>query len=192
MMRLTEHLADIFRPFCKDKDSGLNWSAWIMNFQQHCVMPAMMLHEKFLTSTHHFFCDVEPYMVLSGERPHTSSEFFSNLSNLDCENILQNRKRFDPAKMNPPPSPEDLFNNLENVMTTVPGLYVRKVGQGDAIKERMLVRKQQMLVAYGSQERRDKMLNGATPQTLFYQIYYAKEKREGGLEAFVAGLWPGG
>jgi len=192
MMRLTEHLADLFRPFCKDRDNDLEWSSWLANFQEHCIMPAMKLHEKFLTSTHHFYCDVNPYMPTGGKPLQPSGEFLTNLHNLDCENILQHRKRFDASKMNPPPDMEDLLNNMTNIMTTIPGLYMRKVGQHDAIKEPMLVRKQQMLVAYGTPERRDKM-SKVTSRTLLNQIYYAKsERREGGLESLVSGWrWPG-
>ena len=191
-MKMTEQLAECFRPFYREKHDELAWSAWLLNFQEHCVMPAMKLHEKFLTATHHFYCDLNPYMVSSGNELQPSLEFFSNLHNLDCENVLQNRKRFVPAKMDPSPSMDDLLNDLTNVMTMIPGLYMRKIGQGDAIKEPTLVRKQQMLVAYGTRERRERVFTKAS-RTLLNQIYYARsERREGGLESFVSSWkWTG-
>jgi hypothetical protein len=151
-----------------------DWNWLCLNFQDNCIKPAMKLHEKLLTSTHHFYLDLNPFIVWNPKQVlETSVEFYANLSNVNCENILQNRKAFNPAKLDPKPTREDLYNNLINVVTLTPGLYMRQIGRGDAIKEPALVRKQQMLVAWGDLEKRNKFLDGAE-RTLMNHVYFAK------------------
>lgn len=53
--------------------------------------------------------------------------------------------------------------------TVVPALYMRRVGRGDVIKEPTIVRMQQVLVAWGPQDKRDKFLADGQ-RTLMHQL----------------------
>ncbi|UKZ51428.1 hypothetical protein TrVGV298_005188 [Trichoderma virens] len=151
---LTLDLADILRIFCK-KDK-FQW--FCQNMEENCVKPAMALYEKIQVSTHHFYLDIQPYIAWSGSRFSLSPEFVENVEKLDCRNILQNRKAFNMAKLDPRPTKKDLYLNLFNVCTVVPALYIRQIGQRDTIKAPSIVRKQQMLVAWGPEEKKDKFV----------------------------------
>jgi len=105
-----------------------------------------------------------------------SPDFMDNLSKLKCENILQNRRPFILSKLNPVPTREELCEDLVNVATIVPGLYLRQVGKGDAIKPPIVVRAQQVLVAWGTQEQREKFVN-SNERTLMSQIFYLTRDR---------------
>lgn len=113
---LTLDLADILRIFCK-KDK-FQW--FCQNMEENCVKPAMALYEKIQVSTHHFYLDIQPYIAWSGSRFSLSPEFVENVEKLDCRNILQNRKAFNMAKLDPRPTKKDLYLNLFNVCTVVP------------------------------------------------------------------------
>ncbi|KAL7911168.1 hypothetical protein GGI35DRAFT_446700 [Trichoderma velutinum] len=171
---LTLDLADILRIFCK-KDK-FQW--FCQNMEENCVKPAMALYEKIQVSTHHFYLDIQPYISWSGSRFALSPEFVENVDKLDCRNILQNRKAFNMAKLDPRPTKKDLYLNLFNVCTVVPALYIRQIGQRDAIKAPSIVRKQQMLVAWGSEEKRDKFVEDGDP-SLVALLCFPKSRKKG-------------
>ncbi|OHW89605.1 hypothetical protein CSPAE12_11829 [Colletotrichum incanum] len=174
MRELTTELAGIFKILCrKDK---MEWT--VKNFGEHCVKPAMQLYEKMLVSTNHFYFDINPYIMCgpNGEIQ-TSPDFFDNLQHLDCKNVLQNRKAVNLAKMDPPPSKMELYHNMLNVCTLTPALYMRQIGRNDSIKEPQVVRRQQMLVAWGPQDKRVKFRETGD-RTLLYHLYCARSDRE--------------
>nr|XP_036579957.1 uncharacterized protein CTRU02_10008 [Colletotrichum truncatum]KAF6787713.1 hypothetical protein CTRU02_10008 [Colletotrichum truncatum] len=174
LRELTMELAGIFKIFCKkDRIDDFRKS-----FEQHCIKPAMQLYEKIQVSTHHFYFDINPYMVWGPNGDfQPSRDFFDDLHNLDCKNILHNRKAFNLSKMDPPPSEKELFHRLLNVCTLTPALYMRQIGRKDVIKEPQLVRRQEMLVAWGPQEKREAFMENGD-QTLLSHLYAAKYERE--------------
>ncbi|KAL7941675.1 hypothetical protein V8C42DRAFT_334442 [Trichoderma barbatum] len=171
---MTLDLADILRIFCK-KDKF----AWFcQNIEENCIKPAMALYEKIQVSTHHFYLDIQPFIAWSGSRFALSPEFVDNIEKLDCKNILQHRKAFNMSKIDPPPAKKDLYLNLFNVCTVAPALYIRQIGQRDAIKAPSVVRKQQMLVAWGSEEERDEFVEDGKA-TLVALLCFPKSRKKG-------------
>ncbi|KAK2050056.1 hypothetical protein LZ31DRAFT_513383 [Colletotrichum somersetense] len=171
---LTEELASVFKILCRrDK------MEWFLNgFGDHCVKPAMQLYEKMQVSTNHFYFDINPYIICGPDGEiETSPDFLDNLLDLDCKNVLQNRKAVNFAKMDPPPSKMELYHHMFNVCTLTPALYMRQIGRNDSIKEPQTVRRQQMLVAWGPQEKRIKF-HESSDRTLLYHLYCAKSERE--------------
>ncbi|KXX73605.1 hypothetical protein MMYC01_209753 [Madurella mycetomatis] len=170
---LTMELASLFRVFKKDKD----WTKLCYSCQEEFIRPAVALHEKFVTSTHHFYLDLNPYMIWSGRQSlETSPDFLDDLVNLRCENILQNRKPFNVAKLDPQPTKEQLRRELANVVTVVPALYMRQVGKGDVIREPAVVRMQQVLVAWGPPEKRERFIMKGD-RTLMHRLYHSQRAR---------------
>ncbi|KAK1977557.1 hypothetical protein LZ30DRAFT_601031 [Colletotrichum cereale] len=171
---LTNELASMFRILCR-RDQ-VEW--FFKNFGDHCIKPAMQLYEKMQVSTNHFYFDINPYIICgpNGEIQ-TSPDFFDNLLDLDCKNVLQHRKAVNLAKMDPPPSKMELYHHMLNVCTLTPALYMRQIGRNDSIKEPQTVRRQQMLVAWGSQEKRAKF-HESGDRTLLYHLYCARSDQE--------------
>ena len=166
---LTRDLVSLFSIFHKDKD----WSRACYSCQDDVIKPAIAFHEKLLTSTHHFHLDLNPLVFWDSEQElQTSPEFFDNLPRIKCQNILQNRKLFNLAKLDTQPTREELIENLSIVVTVSPALYMRQIGKGDTIKEPAIVRQQQVLVAWGGQEKREKFMADAE-RTILNRIYYA-------------------
>ena len=177
---LTLELASIFKALRRDKEKV----EFCYSCQEQVVKPAIELHERLLTSTHHFYLDLNPYVIWNTRQElEMSPDFLDNLPNLKCENILQNRRPFHLAKLDPRPTEEELYRDLTNVVTTVPALYMRQVGKGDVIREPTVVRMQQVLVAWGSQDMREKLFANSQ-RTLMHRLYYSqREKQEGGVWA---------
>ncbi|KAF6833718.1 hypothetical protein CMUS01_06465 [Colletotrichum musicola] len=171
---LTRELASIFSILCaRGKEESFH-----RQFEKHCIKPAMMLYEKMQVSTHHFYFDMNPYIMWGPEGELLSTpDFVDNLHDLDCRNILQNRKAFNVTKMDPPPTKRALYEHLLNVCTLAPALMMRQVGRKDVIREPQVVRRQQMLVAYGPVEKRDSFQKDGD-QTLLSHLCSAKSERE--------------
>ncbi|CEI69521.1 hypothetical protein FVEN_g7041 [Fusarium venenatum] len=171
---MTRELANILKIFFK-KDQ-FNW--FCQNTCQRVVAPAMKLYEKLQISTNHFYLDINSFIVRAGGQLTTSTDFIDTLENLDCKNVLQNRKTFNLGKLDPPPSKKELYHHLHNVCTVVPALYMRQIGQRDAIKDPIVVRKQQMLVAWGPEEKRNAYQENGD-RTLVSHLYGFKGTGEG-------------
>ena len=173
-IQLVDTLSHAFKLFLEDNE----YKPFCVSCQEAVIEPAIRLHEKLLTSTHHFYLDTNPYILWNQQRElEMNPEFFQHLDDLHCENILQNRKQFVAEKLNPIPTFEELKVNLTNVLTVVPGLYMRQVGKGNAIKPPVVVRKQQILVAYGTPETMDRfrlMTKGTGQATLMSYIYFGQ------------------
>lgn len=172
---MTVGLADMLRIFCrKDKHQ---W--FYQNTEERCIKPAMALYEKLQVATHHFYLDIQPYISWNGStRIAPSQEFYECVEDLDCRNILHNRKAFNMNKLDPRPTKTDLYNNLLNVCTVVPALYIRQIGQRDAIKAPSIVRKQQMLVAWGPEEKREKFTEEGD-ESLVHMLCFSKPRKKG-------------
>lgn len=112
----------------------------------------------------------------------TTAEILGDLDKLDCEDIFNNRKRFNPAKLSRPMTANELLHLLYPICVTCPRLMMRQVGRGEILKDPAVVRKQKTLIAWGSSEYRKDVLD-REPPTLLYTIYHAKSGRgaEGGL-----------
>ncbi|KAH7192057.1 uncharacterized protein B0J16DRAFT_410805 [Fusarium flagelliforme] len=171
---MTRELANILKIFI-EKDQ---FQSFCQNTCQRVVMPAMKLYEKLQISTNHFYLDLNSFIVRSGGELTTSTDFIDTLKNLDCKNVLQNRKTFNVERIDPPPSKKELYHRLHNVCTVVPALYMRQIGQRDAIKEPIVVRKQQMLVAWGPEEKR-RLYQENGDRTLVSHLYGYKGTGEG-------------
>ncbi|EEY19610.1 conserved hypothetical protein [Verticillium alfalfae VaMs.102] len=177
-------LVELLRVFC----SRDQMDAFCVGFVHECVRPAMKLYEKILISTHVFYLDPTPYAAWVHDSPgdvELSPRFWKHLAEhkLECKNVLQNRKTFDPRKLNPEPTERELCQNLEVVCMVAPPLYMRQIGRQDTVREPDLVRKQQMLVAWGSEEKRIKFKK-CSDQTLISAICAANER-----EAWAAFRW---
>lgn len=170
---LTVELATILKIFCR-KDQ---YSWFCTNLDKNCIQPAMELYEKMQVSTHHFYLDINPYIAWGHGGDFTiSPEFIDSLDKLDCKNILQNRKAFSLAKLDPAPSKKELYHRMLNICTVVPALFMRQIGQKDAIKEPTIVRKQQMLVAWGPEDKKQKFVEeGERP--IVAHLYFTKADR---------------
>ncbi|KAL2265815.1 hypothetical protein VTJ83DRAFT_6915 [Remersonia thermophila] len=187
---LTFELGSLLSVFRKDKDDWQHKA--LRGLHDEMVVPAIRLHEKLMTSTHHFYLDLSTYMIWAG-RQHEfepNPDFWRDAGQLRCENILQNRKPFVLSKLDPAPGAEDLFRDLMPVATVAPALYMRQVGKGDVIKEPTPVRQQHVLVAWGPEEKRQRFLDRGQ-RTLVHHIYYsARERPERLQESGVPGFWP--
>ncbi|KAH7156956.1 hypothetical protein EDB81DRAFT_788456 [Dactylonectria macrodidyma] len=170
---MTVELCGILKVFCKKEK--MSW--FYEQMDDNCVFPAMKLYEKLQVSTHHFYLDINPYIMWSsGGDLNASPEFIDSIKNLDCRNVLQNRKAFNLAKLDPPPSKKELYHRLLNVCTVVPSLHMRQIGQRDSIKEPIVVRKQQMLVAWGDEDKRRAFIEKGE-RTIVSHLFHAKSER---------------
>lgn len=174
MRELTVELNTMLRMFRRDKE----WNKSCFACQDNVIRPAIDFHEKLLTSTHHFYLDLNPYIMWNARQElEMSPDFIENLPRLKCENILQNRKPFVLAKLDPQPTKAELFEDLANIVTVIPALYMRQIGKGDAIKTPTIVRKQQVLVAWGNAEKREKFVANSE-RTIMNRLYYSAAKTE--------------
>ncbi|KAK4213593.1 hypothetical protein QBC37DRAFT_285640 [Rhypophila decipiens] len=180
--RLTGALADIFKPFRKQQDKQEYYKSCL----QEIIMPALELHEAMSTSIHHYYLDLNPYATFNTkqELKIRTPDLLEKLSQLKLENILQNRKTLVLAKLQPCPSREEFQQMLVNVATIAPALRMKQVGTGDAIRATIIVRPQHMLVAFGSQEQREKYLNDGE-HTLITRVFHALDTPRRGMT-----LWP--
>ncbi|KAF5021425.1 hypothetical protein F66182_6519 [Fusarium sp. NRRL 66182] len=176
--QLTLDLAEILKIFFKKE----KWQWFCENLANQVVVPAMKLYEKMQISTDHFYLDINPYIVWDEGQLTTSTEFIDSITKLDCKNVLQNRKAFNAERLDPAPSKKELYHHLLNVCTVVPALCMRQIGQRDAVKAPMVVRKQQMLVAWGSEEKRH-AYQGKGDRTLVSHLYAYKGKEKVGLHS---------
>ncbi|KAG7125411.1 hypothetical protein HYQ44_001380 [Verticillium longisporum] len=175
---IAQDLVTLLGIFCSRDQTD----AFCTGFVQQCVRPAMKLYEKILISTHIFYLDPTPYVAWVRDSTgdvELSSSFWEHVAEhkLECKNVLQNRKTFDPRKLNPEPTKRELCQNLEVVCMVAPPMCMRQIGRQNTVREPDLVRKQQMLVAWGSEEQRIKFKKGGD-QTLISAIW-AVNKREG-------------
>ena len=109
---------------------------------------------------------------------------YQSLDRLDCKNIMQNRKTVSRARVEADPQ-----RVLKNVLALTPAVYVRQVGQRDVVKEPALVCKQQMLVAWGSDERREAFVRGYDKTLLAHLFPVPSSGRQGGvLDLFAGGM----
>ncbi|KAM7213913.1 hypothetical protein V8F06_010732 [Rhypophila decipiens] len=180
--QLTLTLADIFKPFRKQQDKQEYYTSCL----REIIMPALELHEAMSTSIHHYYLDLDPYANFNTkqELKIRTPDLFEKLSQLKLENILQNRKTLVLAKLQPCPRREEFQQMLVNVATIAPALRMNQVGMGDAIRPTIIVRPQHMLVAFGSQEQREKYLNDGE-RTLITQVFHALDTPRRGMT-----LWP--
>jgi hypothetical protein len=182
---LTTDAASLFKIFRKDKE----WNKLCLACQESIIKPAIRLHEKLMTSTHHFYLDLNPYVLWNARQElEMSPEFIHDLPKLKCENILQHRKPFNITKLDPRPPKEQLYKELTNVATVVPALYMRQVGKGDVIKAPTAVRMQHVLVAWGTQERREKFLKNGE-RTLLHHLCFSRSERERAQEGGGSNAW---
>ena len=174
---LTVELATVFKVFKKDKE----WSKFCLACQEEVIKPAVALHEKLMTSTHHFYLDLNTYVIWNAKQElEISPDFIDDLPKLRCENILQNRKPFNVIKLDPKPTVEQVYQQLTNVATVVPALYMRQVGKGDVIKEPAIIRPQQMLVAWGPPEKRDKFVGKGERTLVRHLCFYQQDRQDDG------------
>ncbi|KAF5533100.1 hypothetical protein FMEXI_12020 [Fusarium mexicanum] len=143
-------LSDILRIFSQED----NLHNCYQDLIDVVVYPAIRLYEKLQVSTNHLYLDINSLPTSVGGERHPKPKLADSLMRLDCKNVLQNRKGFNLRKLDPPPSEEDLYHSLHSVCTVVPALYVRQAKQGDTLKNPIVIRKQQVLVAWSSGEQR--------------------------------------
>ncbi|KAF4339986.1 hypothetical protein FBEOM_6070 [Fusarium beomiforme] len=163
---MSEELTDILNIFIGEEQ----YPNLFQDLFDLVIYPAMRLYEKLQVSTNHYYLDIDHFIVKVYEELNTTPSFVASLTNLDCKNILQNRKGFNVEKLDPPPSKQELCCRLHNVCSVVPALYVRQIGQKDTIKDPIVVRKQQILVAWGSGEKQ-RVYQDNGDRSLISQLY---------------------
>lgn len=143
---------------------GRHWDSFCYNFEANCIRPAILLREKSLISTHHFYFSLDIYTMENSSQPRSFPvAFLSDIHGIHCANLLQNRKVFSMSKLDPDTTIEEIQQNLVYVMTLTPGLYMRKVLKGDSIQSPMIVHKPQVLVAWGPPEARREAMDNTEP-----------------------------
>ncbi|KAI0125115.1 hypothetical protein BJ170DRAFT_488820 [Xylariales sp. AK1849] len=155
------------------------------------LKPAIRLQDKIQTSIHHFYFELNPYDLSApgdpDDRPRAAS-LLDEIEKTDCEDVLNNRKRFDLGKLSPAPSRAEILDMLYPICITCPRLMMRQVGRGDVIREPTVVRKQKVLVAWGPPESRIESLE-EEQQTLMNAVYSIKAGRgtRGNENGFLSG-----
>lgn len=191
---LADELVALFRvflPYHSEPGARRQAEAHAM-LRDGCVRPAIDLHEKLLVSTHHFYTTLDGYYVQGTKREGggvvTSPDLYPSLDKLDCKNILQNRKTITRARIEADGS-ADPQRALRTVLALTPAVYMRQVGQRDMVKEPALVCRQQMLVAWGSQEKREDFIRGGEKTLLAHLFPGPNSSRQGGmLDLFGGGM----
>lgn len=167
-------LSDILRIFSREEN--------IHNCYQDligvAVYPAIRLYKKLQISALHFYLDIYSFPASVGGELHPKPRFADSLMWFDCKNVLQNRKRFNLRELDLPPYEGDLYHNLHSVCIVVPALYMRQVGQGDALKSASVIRKQQISEAWGSEEQR-RVYQDNGHRTLISHLLALKSSEEG-------------
>lgn len=140
---------------------------------EQIVQPAMRLYEKIQLSTHHYYLDMTIYGTLNQSNRSfiVTEDFYDDMHKTDCIDLLRNRKKFNLEKENP--SPAELHAKMEYLFTLYPALVMRQYGQGDSIREGVVVRKQGNLVAWGSQEARAAL---RIEKTLLLTVIHTKDR----------------
>ncbi|KAL8287972.1 hypothetical protein RB597_000185 [Gaeumannomyces tritici] len=196
---LADELASLFRVFLPhhpEPGARARADAARAMLRDGCVRPAIALHEKLLVSTHHFYTTLDGYYVHCAKKEGgglvTSPDLLPSLERLECRNMLQNRKTVTRAKMaadggaSADPHQQQQ-GELRTVLALTPAVYVRQVGQRDMVKEPALVCRQQMLVAWGTREKREAFIRGGD-KTLLAQLSLASGSgRQGGMLGFFGG-----
>lgn len=173
MGKLADHLGDMLKIFRKENDDQL----FKMSCREACIRPAVILHEKFLMSIHHFYVDLNPYLVWNQARQLVKApDLLDHLGDLHCEDLMQNRRALNLARADPPPTRENLWQNLDNVMTVSPAVLMRQIGRGSKMNDPVVVRKQHILVAYATPEKKQDMYK-KTPRPLINAIFNAQWER---------------
>ncbi|RYP63511.1 hypothetical protein DL770_009377 [Monosporascus sp. CRB-9-2] len=151
------------------------------------IGPAMELQEKIQSSIHYYWFTLNQYEGQSygAVSDHArASKLLAELDEVDCEDIFDNRRRWDPAKLHNPPSQEDALRKLYPICTLSPRLMMRQVGRGEIVKEPSVIRKQRTLVAWAAPETRASRL-AEEPQTLMNAIYSMKQSRRNSASSFL-------
>ncbi|KAH8677907.1 hypothetical protein BX600DRAFT_431217 [Xylariales sp. PMI_506] len=174
--RLSTELAAYFAFF--DPSSKLNM---LSSLENEIIRPAMLLQQKIQTSIHHFYFELSVYEFDShamAQLPR-SALLLHELDKVECEDVLNNRKKIDITKVSPPPSREEALEHMYPICVTSPRLMMRQVGRGNVIRDPTIVRKQKVLVAWGPHELRAAMVRDE-PQTLMNAIQNARKRTKTG------------
>ena len=172
---LVEGLSRILEVFLRSRATfpGVTFPDLCQSVFEDVVEPAMRLHEKMQMANHHFYLEMIQFVQFGPRREDlTIPTFYDAVPFMDCINLLQNRKKFNIEKENP--SPTELRMKMFPVLTVTPALIMRQYGQGDSMREKVAIRKQQCLVAWGSQEAKERLTRG--PNTVIGTLLSSKER----------------
>lgn len=120
-----------------------------------------------------FYFDVNPCVCESPEGSVYTAEDFYYAAQGDVvamENVIEARKKVKVGSA----SVADLRKNLRPVITTSPALHVEQIGQDGKMKERVVVRKQEMVVSWGSREKMKAFMKGE--RNLFHRLLFGERR----------------
>lgn len=139
----------------------------------------MNLHEKIQTSIHLYWFDLNDYggVMAGGNDLARASELLDEFDQVDCDDVFNNRRRFNPAKLHSAHNRNEILHQLYPIGTLSPRLMMRQVGRGEIIREPRVVRKQRTLIAWGTYETRVARLEQEQLPTLMNAIYHTKTSR---------------
>ncbi|KAG9257748.1 uncharacterized protein F5Z01DRAFT_747772 [Emericellopsis atlantica] len=106
----------------------------------------------------------------------TSPEFFANVNKMRCEDVLNNRKRFDLAKVSSGSKHGYVEEHLEPICLLSPGItmvHVSRMSESNKNPHVKTVRPPRMLVAWGGQAAMETFCTGKPP-TLTHQFCLVK------------------
>lgn len=143
------------------------------------IKPAMNLHEKIQTSIHLYWFDLNEYggLMAGGNDLARALELLDEFDQVDCDDVFNNRRRFNPAKLHSAHDRNEILHQLYPIGTLSPRLMMRQVGRGEIIREPSVVRKQRTLIAWGTHETRVARLEQEQLPTLMNAIYRTKTSR---------------
>ncbi|RYO80622.1 hypothetical protein DL766_009109 [Monosporascus sp. MC13-8B] len=186
-VELTVELGKNFLPLLPQ---SVKRKAFYESLDRKIIGPAQELQEKMQSSIHYYWFTLNQYEGSSNGAvsDHVrASRLLAELEEVDCEDVFNNRRRWDPAKLHDPPSRDDLLHKLYPICTLSPRLMMRQVGRGEIVKEPRVIRKQRTLVAWATPETRASRL-AEEPQTLMNAIYSMRQSRSTGAGGFLKKL----
>lgn len=148
---LTVDLVEKLSIFCGSED--FEW--FLDGTYENCILPAAKLNEKIMVSVHEVLPDIRIFTEVNQRgRFVTSPQFFASVTEMDCQNLLRDRKSFSLQKLDKTIQPGELEANLFCVCAVVPGLKLHRAGRGGRDSEPIVLRKQRVLMGWGTKEER--------------------------------------
>ncbi|RYP40953.1 hypothetical protein DL769_011678 [Monosporascus sp. CRB-8-3] len=182
-VEVTKGLGKLFLPLIPQT---IKPNVFYDSLDRKIIVPALELQEKMESSIHYYELTLKQYegpsygAVSDHDR---ASKLLAELDEVDCEDVLGNRRRWDPAKLPDPPSQDDMQHKLYPICTLSPRLVMRQVGRGEIVKEPRVLRKQKTLVAWATPAARASRL-AEEPPTLMNAIYNMRQPRSNGVGGF--------
>ncbi len=148
--KLATQLSDCLSLFCTEPDKMPEFKD---GFANHCIKPAMELHEKMMMSTNEYLLNRQSIVLRSHANSmtiDTEMVVLRSLANFHCIDILQYRKEFNLDKMSQRPTSHELRKNFRALCTIAPALMMKHAD--DTARPPEVIRKQRIVVAWGEDD----------------------------------------